>query len=154
MKKIPVPPIIVDTREQVPWGFDHPTILQKLDVGDYSVMGMERHVCVERKRFGEFYNCLTNDRDRFEREILKAGEFLFRLHIVVEASLWQVITGTFDDCDWPSQATPASIRGTIIAWEGRYDWVRFWFPGDRNSAILWGEHLLKKSWSDLVEKKI
>lgn len=154
MKIPPMPPIIIDTREQIPWEFEHPTVIQKLDVGDYSAMGLEKLVCIERKRFGELYNCLTNDRERFEREILRGGEFLHRLHIITEASLWQVITGTFDDCDWPSQATPASIRGTLIAWENRYPWVRFTFPGDRPSAILWGQHILERSWKDLCEGKL
>jgi ERCC4-type nuclease len=150
MKNIETPPNIKDTREQTPWAFKHSTVIQTLPVGDYSVIGMEKHVIIERKRFGEFYNCLTNDRERFEREILRAGEFLHRLHVIVEASLWQVITGTFDDCDYPSQANPAAIRGTIIAWEGRYPWVRFAFPGSRDGAILWADHILRKSWSDFV----
>jgi hypothetical protein len=154
--KIPLmPPIIVDTREQTPWEFeDHPVSIQKLDVGDYSVIGLERLVAIERKRLSEFYSCLTNDRERFEREILRGGEFLHQLHIIVEASLWQVMTGTFDDCDWPSQAHPAGIRGTIIAWGNRYPWVRFWFAGDRPSAILWGKHILERSWKDLREGKL
>lgn len=153
--KIPLmPAIIVDTREQQPWEFDHPTVIQKLDVGDYSVVGLEKIVSIERKRFSEFYSCLTNDRERFEREILAAGEYLNFLQIVVEASLWSVMTGTFDDCDWPSKAHPSSIRGTIIAWGNRYPWVRFWFAGDRAGGILWGQHILERTWKDFCEKKI
>lgn len=43
--------IIVDTREQIPWEFGyHDTAKQKLDTGDYSMIGFEHIVAVERKK--------------------------------------------------------------------------------------------------------
>lgn len=43
--------IIVDTREQTPWQFvKHSVANQKLDTGDYSLVGLEDKFCIERKK--------------------------------------------------------------------------------------------------------
>lgn len=151
MKAI-IPPFIQDTREQTPWKFGHQTIIQKLEVGDYSVDGIQDKVCVERKRHEELVNCFCGDnRDRFQRE-LERGANLHRLHVVVEASFKGVIECLYEN--WPSAMHPAAIRGTIAAWENRYNHVRFWFCGDRETAQTWTEHLLKRAWADFQEKKV
>jgi ERCC4-type nuclease len=146
--RIDIPPIIVDTREQTPWEFDHPTVVECLKTGDYSVQGLENIVVIERKRHNELVQCFTHGRERFERE-LQRGESLKFLHIIVEASLRGVMDGAYDD--YPNQTHPAAIRGTILAWTARYPWVRFWFPGDREGAQLWAEHTLKRAWADHVQ---
>jgi ERCC4-type nuclease len=46
-------PIIVDTREQQPWSFlsdDFIIKRHKLNVGDYSIVGCESTLCIERKK--------------------------------------------------------------------------------------------------------
>jgi ERCC4-type nuclease len=146
-----IPPIVIDTREKNPWDFNHPTIIKTLKTADYSIEGMENQIVVEKKGHEEFVNCLSNDRDRFLREI-ERGKDLKRLHIVVEGSFMGVLQGLYEN--FPSAMHPNAIRGTIAAWENRYDWVRFWFPGDRETAQGWTEHLLKRSWQDLNEGKI
>jgi hypothetical protein len=53
-RQIPKPIVVVDTREQAPFDFTQlgnwiaGTKWQKLDVGDYSVVGMERLLRLER----------------------------------------------------------------------------------------------------------
>lgn len=43
--------IIIDTREQIPWEFGyHDTAKQKLDTGDYSIVGFENIIAIERKK--------------------------------------------------------------------------------------------------------
>lgn len=56
--------IIVDTREQQPWNFKtYGTVSQKLDTGDYSVVGLENIVTVERKKsVNEFATNITEKR--------------------------------------------------------------------------------------------
>lgn len=56
--------IIVDTREQHPWSFDHmEKSVSKLDTGDYSLRGLEHIFCIERKgSIGEFANNITEKR--------------------------------------------------------------------------------------------
>ena len=56
--------IIIDTREQKPWGFsNHATSNHKLDTGDYSIEGLENILAIERKRnISEFANNITESR--------------------------------------------------------------------------------------------
>lgn len=43
--------IIIDTREQQPWEFEHySTASRKLDTGDYSIEGLENLFTIERKK--------------------------------------------------------------------------------------------------------
>ena len=56
--------IIVDTREQQPWIFEHHAkSCEKLDTGDYSVRGLEHLLCIERKKsVSEIANNITEKR--------------------------------------------------------------------------------------------
>jgi ERCC4-type nuclease len=56
--------IIVDTREQQPWAFEHmEKSISKLDTGDYSLRGLENVFCIERKNsVSEFANNITEKR--------------------------------------------------------------------------------------------
>ena len=56
--------IIVDTREQQPWPFEHmDKSVSKLDTGDYSLRGLEDIFCIERKgSVSEFANNITEKR--------------------------------------------------------------------------------------------
>lgn len=150
MKTI-APNIIIDSREQLPYSFKHPSEIKALKTGDYSIVGLENSVVVERKRHSEFIQCLSGERERFQRE-LERGQSLHRLFVVVEASFKGVIECLYED--WPSGMHKNAIRGTIAAWENRYNHVRFHFCGDRDTAQSWTEHLLKRSWADFQEGKI
>jgi ERCC4-type nuclease len=56
--------IIVDTREQHPWTFQHHAVAhRKLDTGDYSIEGLENILCIERKNgIAEIANNMTESR--------------------------------------------------------------------------------------------
>lgn len=56
--------IIVDTREQKPWQFEHQAKANhKLDTGDYSIEGYENLLAIERKRnVAEIANNITEKR--------------------------------------------------------------------------------------------
>ena len=121
-----VPPIIVDTREQLPYTFDeHPTMIQKLDTGDYSLQGFEDDFAVERKELGDFLNCVGQHRERFVRE-LERGRDLRRLYVVVEATIREIAHELYI-----SKINPNSVFGSVVAWESRNDSIRFLFAGDR-----------------------
>jgi DNA excision repair protein ERCC-4 len=66
------PPFIiaVDSREQRPFTFDAwPTAPATLAAGDYSIVGLEEHVAIERKSLDDLAGCCGRDRDRFKREL-------------------------------------------------------------------------------------
>jgi ERCC4-type nuclease len=56
--------VIVDTREQKPWLFEHQAKANhKLDTGDYSIEGLESILAIERKRnVAEVANNITEKR--------------------------------------------------------------------------------------------
>jgi ERCC4-type nuclease len=145
------PAIIIDTREQTPWTFGHASQFNTLKTGDYSILGLEEVVVLERKRHNEFIQCMTHERDRFVRELDRA-QAIPLFHVIVEASLKGVLDCLYDD--WPNGTHPNAIRGTLAAWSNRYPTVRFWFPGDRETSATWAEHLLRKTWLDITQGKL
>ena len=59
--------VIVDTREQKPYEFDGLQSMRGyLKTGDYSVLGCELSIGIERKSWADFYACLASSRRRFE----------------------------------------------------------------------------------------
>ena len=95
------PVIIVDTREKIPWDWEgdnkfEDVIYEKLDVGDYSLRGLEDLVCIERKAHGdELYTNLTgkpkkNYIERFYREIERMKDHKLKF-IIIEQSCEDVL---------------------------------------------------------------
>jgi ERCC4-type nuclease len=83
--------IIQDTREKHPWSFasDHPVIKSKLDVGDYSVEGLEYILCIERKKsVNEFANNIVDD--RFTRELDRMDAYKYKF-LVFEFSIDDIL---------------------------------------------------------------
>lgn len=144
------PPLLIDTREQIPYDFEHASEIRTLKTGDYTIEGLENSVVVERKRHNEVVQCMTWGRERFERELERSRKFR-RFHLVIEASCKSVLECLYED--WPNGTHPASVRGTLIAWQNRFEPLRIWFPGDRETAQTLVEHLLVKAWTDDVHGK-
>ena len=80
-RKIPKPTVIVDTREQTPFKFTShdnwiaETKRQKLDAGDYSVVGMEKLLTLERKTLTDLITNLMQHRKRFFRLCEKLAKY-------------------------------------------------------------------------------
>ena len=111
--------IVVDKREKTPLSFkikdfEIPTIEGTLPTGDYSVLGLESKISVERKSLPDLIGSVTHDRDRFERELQRLAAYPTRL-IVIE-STWKDI----EEGNYRSKANPQSIVGTLIAYQERY----------------------------------
>ena len=93
--RTPRPTILVDTREQNPFSFARfqgwfaGVEKKPLEVGDYSVAGLE-HVCaVERKDLNDLVRSFTVDRPVFVERLQRMSEFPDRL-LIVTAPLSQV----------------------------------------------------------------
>ncbi|MFC6717926.1 ERCC4 domain-containing protein [Natrialbaceae archaeon GCM10025810] len=131
--------IVVDTREKRPYRFDgYNVVSEKLDTGDYSVVGYEDVFAIERKSLSDFLKSITWDRKRFRREI-KRAEVLIGFIVVIEADVQTVLNWNYD-----RQVHPNAVMGTIDNWSSYYN-VDFVWTGDRNGgeeATL--EHL--KRW--------
>lgn len=121
--------ILVDTREQ-----DTPSLRarlakmecpwerRKLDFGDYSVacdvLDLSGKVAIERKmNLDELCNCYCKDRQRFEREFIRAKEAGAKVYLLIENGSWdEAYTGKYR-----SQMRPESLVASIQAWLARYD---------------------------------
>lgn len=135
--------VAVDTREQLPYRFDDIRIERKkafvltvrttLATGDYSIVGSESKICVERKSLTDLFGTLGNDRDRFRREIERMQSFERSL-VIIEAT-WQTIAHPDRaDPSWHSRVHPNSILGTINALAGEFPGTRWKAAGNRREA--------------------
>lgn len=106
--------IVVDSREQLPYQFKSPCEVGTLQVGDYSICGLEDCVAVERKEINDLIGCLTSDRERFEKE-LHRGKALDYFALVIEASLRDLANGKYH-----SQMNPRSAVQSLLAFSIRY----------------------------------
>jgi DNA excision repair protein ERCC-4 len=79
-----LPVILIDTREQLPLVFCHlATRGATLQSGDYSILGAEELFGVERKTIGDLIGCVTNGRERFERELHRLRGYRFKRLLIV-----------------------------------------------------------------------
>jgi len=132
--------IVIDTREQLPYQFPCTTVRAKLDSGDYSLLGYETRVAVERKRPVELFQCFTTDRARFEREYQRLASYE-RAVLVVE--------GDIEDCAtrknrW-SNVNPKVVIKSLISWYAKYG-VAPIFASTREMAEAFTFYVLEKYW--------
>ena len=131
--------IVIDTREQAPWGFDCPTVRRKLDAGDYSVDGLEAAVAVERKSLKDFVSTVIHDFPRFAAELERLSRYEAAC-IVVEADLDRVLRGlAADDL---RGAAPASVMGAAAHISLHYGVPVFWC-GSRQAARAFTDAYLR-----------
>lgn len=105
---------IADTREQTPFTFAMPTRRGTLATGDYSLVGIEHLIAVERKSLPDLLACCGHGRDRFKRELQRMRAYPFRL-LIVEADF-----ATIEADEWRSQLKPAHVLGALASWTGRF----------------------------------
>jgi ERCC4-type nuclease len=102
---------IVDTREQLP--LDLAPLRAEagsLVTGDYSVRGLETVVAIERKSLPDLLGCIGQDRERFDREVVRLLAYPCRA-IVIEAT-W----GDLEAGQWRSQVSPSAAVGSVLGW--------------------------------------
>jgi ERCC4-type nuclease len=133
--------IVCDTREQLPFAFDGWEVQVKsaaLPAGDYSLVGFEDVVAVERKTLDDLVACfMGKNRDRFKRELSRVRQYeLFT--VVVEASLQDISRGRYK-----SQMKPHAALQSLTSFFVRYS-VPFMFCGSRDGAEYMTYSLLSK----------
>ncbi len=121
-RQIPKPIILVDTREKTPFEFDRftnwvaGTQQCKLDVGDYSVEGMEEILSLERKTLSDLITTVMQERTRFFRMCERMSQYRWRA-LILEAS-YEDIKSPYDG-DY-TRAHPNAVSGTLDALEARF----------------------------------
>ena len=102
---------IIDTREQLPLCLDPlRTEPETLPTGDYSLKGLEHHVCIERKSLDDLLGCVGRERERFERELHRMLAYPVRV-LLVESTWAEIELG-----QWRSKVTSSQAMGSLIGW--------------------------------------
>jgi ERCC4-type nuclease len=120
--RIPKPHVIVDTRENPGYNFERFSnwiggiVRRALPTGDYSIVGLENKITVERKTLEDLVITLTHNRERFIRECERLLAFERKL-IIVEASLSDIKS----PYEYAQAAHPNSVLGSLIAIKAKYE---------------------------------
>ena len=112
-----LPVIVIDTREQEPLPIRRlPVIRSGIYSGDYSIAGMEAVFAVERKSIADLVSCCAgSNRERFENELHRLRGFKFKRLLIIGTQA-EIEAGQYR-----SNIRPASVLGTLAAFEIRYD---------------------------------
>ena len=130
--------VAIDTREQKPYRFPRCEV-KTLPTGDYSIVGLEDQIAIERKHKADAYASLGQGRARFERELERLAVFDYAA-IVVETTLPDFLTAP------PfSQMNPKAAMNSLVAWSVKYR-VCVFFAGDRAHGNALTYRLLEKYW--------
>lgn len=141
--------IVRDTREQEGkgWQFNASknctgVVREKLDVGDYSIKGMEKIICIERKTIGDLWGTLgfQKNYERFVREWARAKKHRMK---------YLIIEGTVADVDagyrW-SKVSSNLIHAKLISLQVKHN-VHVIFAGRQDKARTYTRRLLDKLYA-------
>lgn len=124
--------VIIDTREQRPLDFENlrfgkyatpweiPTVRSTLQQGDYSLVGHEDRIAIERKSAADITQSLTHHRDRFLAELERLRNYDFSA-VLIETT-WSDLL----EYAWTTTSVdPSSLDSSILACMMRYptQWV-------------------------------
>jgi ERCC4-type nuclease len=155
--------VAIDTREQFPFTFQGlkadadkrnkpiliPTEIVTIRSGDYSIIGYQNRIAIERKSLSDLYGTIGGSRERFENELARLNELEFAA-VVIEAG-WSSIV-----CDPPpkSKLNPKIVYRSIISWQQRFLRVHWWDCPTRSFAERTTYRMLHRFWkADQKAKK-
>ena len=137
--------IICDTREQDRHVEEYltkkniPHITRKLDVGDYSCqlgdISFERDICVERKHnLDEICGNFTVERERFEREFMRAKAYGTKVYLIIENASWSdIFIGNYR-----SKLNSKSLVGSLLSWMVRFNITVLFCKPEESARIIYG----------------
>ena len=128
--------IVIDVREKLPYAFTG-AVTKSLKAGDYTVVGYENRVAIERKSKADAYRSVGYARERFKREIKRLADYEYAA-VVIESSL-----PAFLNPPPFGELHPHAAIGTLLSWSVRYRLPLF-FAGDREHAEALTRKLLEK----------
>ena len=145
--------ILIDNREGLPYTFNgldpkQRIVLTKyahLKTGDYSLLGCESEIMLERKTLQDLFFTLGQERERFENEFRRMSDATFAA-VIVEASIEEILNPTACRSDWQSRLHPNSVVGTITSWSLYFPNVHWFLCGNREQAERMTFDLLRKFW--------
>jgi ERCC4-type nuclease len=102
---------VIDPREQLPLDLAPlQSASATLTTGDYSVRGLENLVALERKSLPDLLNCCGNERERFEREVMRLLAYPCRA-LLIESNWREIEAGNYR-----SKIKPNAVIGSLLGW--------------------------------------
>ena len=149
--------VVVDSREQAPFHFTGieadksdggvdgqqlivPTTIMTLKTGDYSIVGLEDKIAVERKSIADWFNSIGTDRERFEREMERLALMDYAA-VVIEGDWRELLLNS----EQHTRMNPKASHRTMISWSIKYG-VHFWPCMSRRHAELMTFQILRLYW--------
>jgi DNA excision repair protein ERCC-4 len=103
---------VVDSREQQPADMSPLRAIRgTLVTGDYSILGLENVVAVERKSLPDFLACCGRERERFEKEVQRLLGYPHRA-LVIETTWHELQAGNFAR----TQITANVATASVLSW--------------------------------------
>jgi len=153
------PGIAIDSREQEETRLQFPEGVHSevvaLKTGDYSLLGHENFVTVERKAWSDMLSCITIGRERFERELIRMRP-LVRKWILIETDSWV----SLGEPGKHTNVNVASVLNSLVSWSVVYDIHILMVPREHSWKMVllllnfwWLHHesLLYPSWRDFLD---
>ena len=137
--------IAIDTREQLPYTFPCRQQTQGLKTGDYSIVGLEDKVTVERKSLSDLFSSIGTGRVQLENEMIRMSQMDYAV-LMIESSLACIFTNP----PAHSEMNPKSVFRTLIAWSRRYN-VHIWPMWNREAAEKVTYLILKRFYDDYAD---
>ena len=122
--------IVVDSREQNPFtfaGYPVEVTVGTLASGDISLKGFEDKIAIERKSLPDLVQCLSVERERFSRELVRLRGY-DTAAVVIEQPVADLRCG-----EYRSKLNPESAWQSVLAFSMRYR-IPFIFCADRADA--------------------
>jgi len=113
--------------------------VKTLKTGDYSIVGQEDQVAIERKTLADAYSSLGRQRRRFRLEVERMQELTYAA-IVIEADLRSFLEPAVF-----SRVNPRAALGSLLAWAVAYG-IGIFFAGDRKHGNDITLRLLEQFW--------
>jgi len=117
---IPKPTVVIDSAEHMGYKFDRftnwfsGTVRKRLPIGDYTLIGFEDEIIIERKTIPDLVNSVIQERKEFISKCDRLSHFKKKC-LVIEGSLASLKT-PYDE----SRAHPNAVIGSIIAAQERW----------------------------------
>lgn len=138
--------VIVDTREQRNEHISEflkkknvETVSRKLDIGDYSAElsegSFERSFVIERKgSLDEICGNFTADRERFERELLRAKAYGVKVFLLIENASWNDVFLH----NYRSKLSEKALLASLFSWQVRYNVTVIFCKQENTPQVIYG----------------
>tara|TARA_R110000803_G_scaffold25281_2_gene60364 strand:+ start:3683 stop:4081 length:399 start_codon:yes stop_codon:yes gene_type:complete len=119
-----------------------------MSTGDYSIVGYEDEIAIERKELGDLYGCMGHDRTRFGKQILRLSKYNYSV-MMIESSWENLLKGHSH-----SRLNPYTIYNTVISWSQKYPNIHWHFWESKQKCAQVTFDILHRFWKERNDKSV